>query len=138
MKTLISISFLFLALPAFSATTLFYTGEAISTKGTSVERHRYLLARTSDEQKNTIEEKVVSFQRDHYKENASVMKIDGNNFSMTEDTKTITGNGEFTGLPWQWTFLRAEFSMATPQFKMRIVDYNFLGDETTIAGHKDF
>jgi hypothetical protein len=130
------IALIFISFQACASSTLFYSGEAITTMGSNVSRHPYLLARTTDQEKSIISESVVSFQRNRFKENSSEMKIAGNQLTMTEDTKMVTGTGELTGTPWKWTFLRAEF--LAPAYKMRIVDYNFLADESVITGHKDF
>jgi len=121
-----------------ATTTLYYVGEAITTSNSSVARHPYLLARTSDGDNNTISETIVSFdaQAKLFKENSSVMKIAQNHLTMTEPTGNITGTGELTGLPWQWTFLKAEFK--APKFGLRIVDYNFFAEPGVILGHKDF
>lgn len=116
--------------------TDYYIGESIVTADSEVTRHDYLIARTSDEAKGTISETAITYQRAGYKENSSLIKIDQNHFTMTESTGTVTGEGEFTGRPWQWTFLRAEFK--APNFGMRIVDYNFFADSKSIMGHKDF
>ena len=121
---------------AETAKTLYYVGEAITTAGSNVERHAYIVARTTDPDANTITEKVVSFQRSSYVENSSVMKINQNQFTMTTSTGTVTGGGTFTGTPWNWTFLRAELKVQ--KSSMRIVDFNFLADRNLIAGHKDF
>jgi hypothetical protein len=121
---------------AQGAKTFYYVGEAVTTVGTNVERHPYILARTTDPEANTIAEKVVSFQRTAYVENSSVIKISQNQFTLTESTGTVTGGGTVTGKPWNWTFLRAEFKV--PKQNMRIVDFNFLADPNSIAGHKDF
>jgi hypothetical protein len=121
---------------AEGAKTLYYVGEAVTTTGSNVvERHDYILARTTDPEANTIAEKVVSFQRTAYAENSSVLKINQNQITLAESNGT-TGGGTVTGKPWNWTFLRAEFKV--PRQNMRIVDYNILSDPTSIAGHKDF
>ena len=125
-----------LAVSAEAAKTLFYVGEAVTTVGTTVERHPYILARTSDPSTNTISEKVVSFQRSTYVENSSVLNVLQSQFTMTESTGTVSGGGTLTGSPWNWTFLRAAFKVS--KFNMRIVDYNFFVDPNSIAGHKDF
>jgi hypothetical protein len=114
----------------------YYIGESITTMGSTVARHPYIVARTTDERAKTIAETVVSYQQSGFKENSSVMTIDGNRFAMTVSTGTVTGSGELTGVPWHWTFLRAEFKVASSG--MRIVDYNFFADHTDIMGHKDF
>jgi hypothetical protein len=121
---------------AESAKTLYYVGEATTTAGANVERHAYIVARTTDPDTNTITEKVVSFERSSYVENSSVMKINQNQFTMTVPSGTVTGGGTLTGTPWKWTFLRGEFKVQKPS--MRIVDFNFLADPNSIAGHKDF
>jgi len=121
---------------AETAKTLYYVGEAITTAGSNVERHAYIVARTTDPDANTITEKVVSFERSSYVENSSVMKINQNQFTMTVSTGTVTGGGTLTGTPWNWTFLRAEFKVQ--KSGMRIMDFNFLADPNFIAGHKDF
>jgi hypothetical protein len=121
---------------AEKAKTLYYVGEAITTTGSNVERHAYIVARTTDPDANSITEKVVSFQRSSYVEDSSVMKINQNQFTMTASTGTVTGGGTLTGTPWNWTFLRAEFKVQ--KSSMRIVDFNFLADPNFIAGHKDF
>jgi hypothetical protein len=121
---------------AETAKTLYYVGEAITTAGSNVERHAYIVARTTDPNSNTITEKVVSFERSSYVENSSLMKISQNQFTMTVSTGTVTGGGTLTGAPWNWTFLRAEFKVE--RAGMRIVDFNFLADPNFIAGHKDF
>jgi hypothetical protein len=120
-----------------ATTTLYYIGEAITTSNSRVERHPFLLARTSDVDHNTISETVVSFdgQAKMFKENSSVLKIDQNHFTLTEPTGSITGTGELTGLPWQWTFLKAEFK--APKLGLRIIDYNFFAEPGLILGHKD-
>jgi hypothetical protein len=124
------------AASAETAKTLYYVGEAITTAKSNVDRHAYILARTIDSDANTITEKVVSFQRSSYVENSSVMKINQNQFTMTEATGNVTGGGTLTGTPWNWTFLRGEFKVQ--KYNMRIVDFNFFADPNFIAGHKDF
>ena len=121
---------------AETAKTLYYVGEAITTAGPNVQRHAYILARTIDQDANTISEKVVSFQRSSYVENSSVIKINQNQFTMTVPAGTVTGGGTLTGKPWNWTFLRGEFKVE--RANMRIVDYNIFADPNVIAGHKDF
>ena len=121
---------------AQTAKTRYYVGESITTVRSNVERHAYIVARTTDSDANTITEKVVSFQRSSYVENSSVMKINQNQLTLTESTGTVTGGGTLTGTPWNWTFLRAEFKVQ--KSTMRIVDFNFLADTNFIAGHKDF
>ena len=116
--------------------TLYYIGESITTMGATVTRHPYIVARTTDEKAKTITETVVSYQQSGFKENSSVLTIDGNRFAMTSSTGTVTGSGELTGIPWHWTFLRGEFKVAS--YGMRIVDYNFFADNGAIMGHKDF
>src|SRR5215471_12802396 len=78
---------------AETAKTLYYSGEAITTTGANVERHAYLVARTTDPDANTITEKTVSFERPSYAENSSVMKINQNQFTMTVSTGNVTGVG---------------------------------------------
>ena len=122
---------------ASTAETIYYIGEA-STTGTdgSVDRHTYLIARTSDPSAGTIAERAVTFTRGAYAEDSSVIKVDGNRISMTTATG-IEGRGELTGKPWEWTFLRLEFDI--PRAGMKIIDYNFLAEyRTSIQGHKDF
>ena len=121
---------------AETAKTVYYAGEAITTAGTKVDRHAYLLARTIDPDANTISEKVVSFQRSSYVENSSVIKINQNQFTLTDPTGSVTGGGTLTGTPWNWTFLRGEFKFQ--KFNLRIVDFNFFAEPNFIAGHKDF
>jgi hypothetical protein len=88
---------------------------------------RQLLAR------NVLTYRAVG--RINFKENSSVLTIDGNRFAMTASAGTVTGSGELTGIPWHWTFLRGEFKVASSG--MRIVDYNFFADQA-VMGHKDF
>jgi hypothetical protein len=116
--------------------TTYYAGEAITTTGADVSRKPYIVARTIDKAKSTISESVVSFSRGAFRENASVIKVDGNRLTMSESTGTVTGSGELTGVPWNWTFLHAEFSIAS--FGLRIVDFNFFAEPGSILGHKDF
>lgn len=130
---------LLLAISAQSvfAETLYYVGEAIVTKSDgTITREPYIIARTSDSSARTISEAVVSNSGNGFKENQSVMKVTGSHFTMTAGT--VTGEGDLTGEPWKWTFLRAEFKMSPPGYSMRIVDYNFLADLDTISGHEDF
>jgi hypothetical protein len=121
---------------AAAAETIYYIGEASTTGADgSVDRHAYLIARTSDQSAGTIAERAVTFTRGAYAEDSSVMKIDGNRFTMTAGA--IVGKGELTGKPWEWTFLRLEFDI--PQAGLKIVDYNFLAEyRTSVQGHKDF
>src|SRR5262245_54728596 len=116
--------------------TLYYIGESITTMGSTVTRHPYIVARTTDERAKTITETVVSYEQSGFKEDSSVMTIDRNRFTMATSSGRVTGSGELTGKPWQWTFLRAEFEVASSG--MRIVDYNFFADPAAIMGHKDF
>lgn len=116
--------------------TLYYIGESIITTDSGVAKHPYLISRTSNETANSISETAITYQRSGFKENSSTLKIEKNHFTLTESTGTVTGEGDFTGLPWQWTFLRAEFK--APNFKMKIIDYNFFADPKLIMGHKDF
>ena len=121
---------------AAGAETIYYIGEASTTGADgSVDRHTYLIARTSDPSAGTIAERAVTFTRGAYAETSSVMKVDGNRISMTAGA--IEGKGELTGKPWEWTFLRLEFDV--PQAGLKIVDYNFLAEyKTSVHGHKDF
>ena len=121
---------------ASTAETIYYIGEALTTGADgSVDRHAYLIARTSDQSAGTIAERTVTFTRGAYAEASSVMKVDGNRISMTAGG--IEGKGELTGKPWEWTFLRLEFEI--PQAGLKIVDYNFLAEyRTSVQGHKDF
>ena len=116
--------------------TLYYVGESITTMGSTVTRHPYIVARTTDEKAKRITETVVSYQQTGFKENSSVLTIDGNRFAMEASTGTVTGSGELTGMPWHWTFLRGEFKVASAG--MRIVDYNFFAGHAAVMGHKDF
>jgi hypothetical protein len=116
--------------------TLYYIGESITTMGSTVTRHPYVVARTTNESAKTITETVVSYEQSGFKENSSVLTIDGNRFAMRTSTGTVTGSGELTGTPWHWTFLRGEFKVASQG--MRIVDYNFFADPAAVMGHKDF
>jgi len=121
---------------ASTAETIYYIGEATTTGSDgSVDRHAYLIARTSDQSAGTISERAVTFMRGTYAEDSSVMKVDGNRISMTAGS--IEGKGELTGKPWEWTFLRLEFDI--PQAGLKIVDYNFLAEyRASIQGHKDY
>lgn len=121
---------------AEDAPSFYYVGEAITTVDATVTRHPYIIERISDPVAGTILEKVVSYQKTKFVENSSVMKVDGNHFTMTESTGTVSGGGTLTGLPWKWTFLSAEFKVSN--YDMRIVDYNFFADPDSILGHKDF
>ena len=116
--------------------TLYYVGESITTMGTTITRHPYIVARTTDEKAKTISETVVSYQQSGFRENSSVLTIEGSRFAMAASAGAVTGSGELTGTPWHWTFLRGEFKVASSG--MRIVDYNFLADHATVTGHKDF
>lgn len=121
---------------AGTAETIYYIGEASTTGADgSVDRHAYLVARTSDPSAGTIAERAVTFTRGTYAEDSSVMKVDGNRITMTAGA--IEGKGELTGKPWEWTFLRLEFEI--PRATLKIVDYNFLAEyRTSVQGHKDF
>ena len=86
---------------ARAAETVYYIGEASTTGADgSVDRHTYLIARTSDQSAGTIAESAVTFTRGAYAETSSVMKVDGNRVSMTAGG--IEGKGELTGKPWEW------------------------------------
>jgi len=130
----------FQAAYADSAQVQYYVGEAVTTNMNTgaVTRAPYIDERTTDSNAGTITEKVVTKQGSGFVENTAVLKVSGNHFSMTESTGTVTGQGDLTGTAWNWTFLRGEFSMMMPAFKMRIVDYNFFADPNSIEGHKDF
>jgi len=121
---------------AAGAETIYYMGEASTTGADgSVDRHTYLVARTSDPSAGTITEQAVTFTRGAYAEGSSIVKVDGTHISMTAGG--MEGKGELTGKPWEWTFLRLEFDV--PQAGLKIVDYNFLAEyRTSIQGHKDF
>jgi len=134
----VSLSLLLLsAISHANPSTIFYIGESTVTMNSGqVYTSSYLDARTSDETKNTISEDVVSQGRNGFQESSAVMEISGDHFTMTEATGTVTGSGDLTGIPWKWTFLKAEFKIAASG--MRIIDYNFLADPNSIQGHKDF
>ena len=134
-------SLLFCALLALApqsqaAETLYYSGESIVTKD-NIEfvRHPYILARTSDSKLGTITETIISFQDGRFSEDHSVMVVSGQTFTMTESTGSVTGSGTLTGPAWNWIFLRAEFHMKTPEYNLRIDDFNFFG--TSPKGNLD-
>ena len=130
---------LFVSAQSVFAETLYYIGEAVTTKSDrTITREPYIIARTPDSAAGTITEAVVSNSGTGFKENQSVMKVTGSHFTMTDLTGTVTGEGDLTGEPWKWTFLRAEFKIKTNAYSIRIVDYNFLADPKSIGGHKDF
>ena len=138
MKFLASL-LLFVSAQSVFAETLYYIGEAVVTKSDgTITREPYVIARTSDSAAGTITEAVVSNAGRGFAENQSVMTVTGSHFTMTVSTGTVTGEGDLTGEPWKWTFLRAEFKTKTNVYSMRIVDYNFLADPNSISGHKDF
>jgi len=114
--------------------TKYYIGEATTVINNQVSRQPYLIARTIDQTSGTISEAVVSYGRDGFTENSSLLKVDGNHFSMNADG--IRGEGELFGEPWNWSFLRAEFKMESNDLK--IVDYNVFSTSGTVVGHKDF
>lgn len=119
-----------------AGTTLYYIGESFITMASGeVYKSPYIITRTSNQNNHTIVEKVVSRHATGFGENESTLVINHNHFTMTESTGTVTGEGDFTGESWKWTFLRAEFQI---QGGMRIVDYNFFADPNSIMGHKDF
>ena len=134
-----ALAFVLCSCASFSraAETIYYIGEASTTGADgSVERHAYLIARTSDQSAGTISERAVTFTRGAYAEDSSVVKVDGNRISVMTGSG-IEGKGEVTGKPWEWTFLRLEFDV--PRAGLKIVDYNFLAEyRTSIHGHKDF
>src|SRR5262245_50046361 len=102
---------------ASPAETIYYIGEASTTGADgSVDRHAYLIARTSDPSAGTIAETAVTFTRGVYAEASSVIKVDGNGISMT--AAGIEGKGELTGKPWEWTFLRLEFDIPRAGLKI--------------------
>src|SRR5262249_13669748 len=92
------------------------------------------VARTIDQTSGTISETVVSYGRDGFKEASSVLRVAGNHFSVNADG--ISGEGEFFGEPWKWSFLRAEFKMESTG--LTIVDFNIFSTSGTVVGHKDF
>ena len=114
--------------------TTYYLGEAITTTGPDVTRKPYIVARTIDKAASTISESVVSFSQGAFHENATVLKVDGNRLTLSDSTG-MTGSGEFTGVPWNWTFLHAEFSIM--KLGLRIVDFNFFAEPGSVLGHKD-
>src|SRR5215471_497499 len=134
-----ALAFVLCSCASFSraAETIYYIGEASTTGADgSVDRHTYLIARTSDQSAGTISERAVTFTRGAYAEDSSVVKVDGNRISVMTGSG-IEGKGEVTGKPWEWTFLRLEFDV--PRAGLKIVDYNFLGEyRTAVLGHKDF
>src|SRR5262245_51309686 len=121
--------------------TIYYAGEAVNTmEDGKISRHAYVIARTSDPEKNEIRELAVAFdpRTEKYAEHASTITVkDGSKLSMSEPTGVISGEGELTGEPWRWTYLHAVFTMKGTDFK--IDDVNCLAEyETSIQGHKDF
>ena len=141
MKTIIFLFLLsVLMISSAQAQTVYYIGQAVLTKVDTgvVTRSPYIIARTSDPVSGTIHEEVVSLQNNKFVKNTSLLTIKDNHFRMSESTGTVTGEGDLTGEPWKWTFLRAEFFYVTENFKLRIVDFNFFTDPNAISGHKDF
>lgn len=128
-----------------TSAVVYYSGTAITTLPAhdssgvpTVVSAPYLVQRTTDQAAGTITEVVTSRGKDgKFKDNTSVMTIQGNTFTMTESTGMVTGNGTLTGTPWSWTYLKGEFSATYGGQAMKIHDVNFFAAPGYIMGHKD-
>ena len=128
------------SMSVFAAQMTYYVGAATQTNQSdnSTTQSQYIIARTVDQAAGTITEAAVTKHDNGYAEYTSTMSIVDNTLSMTESTGEITGQGILIGEPWNWSFLKAEFSMMTPKYTLRIVDYNIFAETGSILGHKDF
>ena len=94
--------------PTDKATTAYYKGAVTVhlADGRAVPGGATYVKRTLDPSKSTITELVVqaaSRPGEKPREFVVTMKVEGARFTMTERSKSFTGDGELVGTPWAWS-----------------------------------
>ncbi len=140
MRTAISL-FVTILLPAWafaaSPETLYYLGEVklSSAAGKSMGSQVILVAKTQDRDKSMIIERAIVVQADgKVEEHTMRMPVkDDNTFTLTDDAKTVEGNGTLFGPAWKWTYFKATFKSTNG---VQIEDENFMADDSACTARK--
>src|SRR5437660_88438 len=87
-------------------TTQYFLGESkmVTPEGRAIKTSLALVKRVLKPAENKIEEHVLSIdEKSPAKSFVVVLTVTGNKFTLTDDSKTFTGDGNLKGNAWKWT-----------------------------------
>jgi hypothetical protein len=115
----------------------YYLGEVklSSADGKPMGSQVILLEKIHDRDKSKIVERALVIQPDGKAEerNMEMTVKDDNSFTLTDDTKSVSGGGQLFGSPWKWTYFKATFKASNG---VQIDDENYMADESVGVARK--
>lgn len=114
----------------------FYIGEVklTSSDGVPIGAQVILFEKTHDPSNSLMIESAVVVQPDgKVQEHTMRLKVKGDSFTLSDDTKTIDGSGTLFGQPWKWTYFKATYKVENG---IQIEDENFMADNSMITARK--
>jgi hypothetical protein len=114
----------------------YFIGEAkLSTEsGKPIASQALLLEKIEDREKSLmVESAIVVDAAGHAEKRTMNLKVDGDHFTLQDDTGSINGKGDLFGVPWQWTYWRGNFDAPNG---VHIQDENFIADPTIAVARK--
>ena len=125
-----------LLLSAAAPGSTYYLGEQTLSdpQGKTLSVEALFVERREDRAAGLIVERARAVQpKKCLDDHTATLHVTGNHFTMTEDTGTTTGRGDFFGPAWQWHSFRATFTHSSG---VRIEDVNYMMDPSVLVAHK--
>jgi hypothetical protein len=123
--------------PAGTAEKLYYVGEVklSSPAGKSMGSQVILLEKIHDRDNSTMIERAIVVEADgKAAERTMRMAVKENNtFLLTDDAKTVEGEGTLFGPAWKWTYFKGTFKTKNG---INIDDENFMSDDSAVTARK--
>jgi hypothetical protein len=122
---------------AAPAEKMYYLGEVklSSETGKAIGSQVILLEKIHDGDKSTIIERAIVVHPDGKVEEQTMrlaVKDDGT-FTLTDDARTVEGDGKLFGPAWKWTYFKGKFKAKNG---VVIEDENFMADDTVGSARK--
>ena len=122
--------------PGATLETRHYLGEVklSGPDGRSYGSQVILLEKTHDPDKAVITERAITIKPDGKALEYTVrLKVDGDKFTVSDDSNSVEGGGSLSGPPWKWTYMKGTF---TAKNGVTIEDENFLADPSVLTARK--
>jgi hypothetical protein len=116
---------------------LYYVGEVklSSPAGKSMGFQVILLEKIHDRDNSTIVERAIVVEADgKAAERTMLMTVKPDNtFTLTDEEKTVDGEGTLFGPAWKWTYFKGTFKTKNG---VKIDDENFMADDSAVTARK--
>jgi hypothetical protein len=115
----------------------YYLGEAklSSATGQSMGTQVILLEKIHDRDNSTIIERAVVVEPGGKAEERTMRLVvkDDDTFTLTDEARTVEGNGKLFGPAWKWTYFKGSYKARNG---VRIDDENFMADDSVCTARK--